>query len=181
MTKKHALKPPVHPPQLLLYPANPAWASIQHHIVTVCNRIKKNCVPIYRHHVVLRSLEPDLSRLSSANGGNTGNVLLFHIIHSSLMFLASHLCDTKGCVSDKHLVLESFVTNDSRARYDGIMILIRLATPTSPARIVKSQPCEHGKKYSKDNGDDFEYSCRKIRVIIMSAKSLNFFNKNNLK
>ncbi len=87
----------------------------------------------------------------------------------------SHLCDTIGCISKKHLLIEPAARNRQRTRCKGIIIYIHEIT-ASEYIIMQVDPCEHGEQHTKANGDYFKYSCRKIQTIFTNGNdALNFF------
>jgi hypothetical protein len=94
-----------------------------------------------------------------------------------LFFLASHLCDTNGCISKKHIVLEPIEINQNRKKCQGIILTLCPATATSPPHILKATPCDHGLNHTESNGDNFLFSCRKIQCRYLDPISLDFLNK----
>jgi hypothetical protein len=128
--------------------------------------------------VTLRSKVDDLPLLSNRSGGMTGKRKIFYIIHILLFPLASHLCDTNGCISKDHIVLETLELNYSRKQCQGIILTIFPAT--AQPHIFKATPCQHGLKHPQSNGDDFMFSCRKIQFVFLDKISVDFLNKQKL-
>jgi hypothetical protein len=161
-------------PYLTLCNNGKRWPSVRQNINTICQKSNKYQFQVFKHHVVLRTKEDQLPMLST--GDMTGKILIFHIFCLSLLLLASHLCDTNGCVSKNHIIMEAFAINEQRARCDGITLTIRPATATTAAHIIKATPCKHGEN-NKSNSDPFKFSCRKIKFNVFDEISLNFLNK----
>jgi hypothetical protein len=90
-------------------------------------------------------------------------------------FLASHLCDTSGCLSKDHIVEESFTINNSRKPCKGVTLTIRPPTATTPAHIIKATAFKHG--VNKNGIDPLKLSCRKIKIVELNVNSLNILNK----
>lgn len=154
------------------------WPFIHHHITTMCKNIGKTRFQVQKHHIILRATN-NLEEVSNTRDGMTGKTMMFYVNDylSSLILLGSHLCDTNGCLYYGHLVLEDFFTNLSRQRCNGVLLLVRPATSSSPPHIIKYTPCYHGLQHPKSNGDDLMYSCRKIDIMFENDISVQFFNK----
>jgi hypothetical protein len=74
-----------------------------------------------------------------------------------------------------HLILESCLENISRRSCGGILRTLKFEDPSKPKEIVQIDACPHGMKYSKQNGDDLKFSCRKIKVLIQDEASTQYF------
>lgn len=133
---------------------------------------------ILTHHITLRSKESLLSLLS----GGTNNpeqglfVFLFFRSHKYFSFiLASHLCDTKSCISEEHLIVETQEENTSRR--DCFDVLIEIHQNNFGAHyITKTKPCIHGRKLKNSNiKEQLEHSCRKIRTTILTDEDIKYY------
>ena len=87
------------------------------------------------------------------------------LIYRSLS-LASHLCDTNGCISKDHLCIESAEVNQQRKHCQGIAVHIYENT-AGEFLIIQIDPCRHGELHAKAANDFLKYSCRKIRAILL--------------
>ncbi|CAF1390120.1 unnamed protein product [Adineta steineri] len=92
---------------------------------------------IFSHHIVLRSKLDKLPLLSTKKTG----------------YRASHLCDTTGCLSESHIIVETEEQNDSRRFCQGIFL--------------------HIYQHSNGNKKSFKYSCRKIKIMITDDSKLS--------
>jgi hypothetical protein len=82
-----------------------------------------------------------------------------------LVFLASHLCDTIGCISEEHLLIETQEINLSRR--DSIGVMLRIHESNSGVRcIVQIKPCIHGRKLATNLDEQLNYSCGKLQTTI---------------
>jgi hypothetical protein len=173
-TEEDFLSPPIKAPYVTLCNNGELWPSVRKNINAICKKTNKRQISILKHHIVLRTKEDQLPRLSTS--GLTGKIAIFHIFCLIRLLLASHLCDTNGCLSKDHIIKEAFAINEQRARCGGIILTIRPATRTSPAHIIKATPCKHGEN-NKPNGDSFEFSCRRIKLCYLDLISLDFLDK----
>ncbi|CAF1376534.1 unnamed protein product [Adineta steineri] len=138
------------------------YTDFQRQITKTCKKFKTHTIALLKYHVALRSKEDDLSVLSTGRGS----------------MQASHLCDSVHCILKEQIVVESMEVNQSRRDCRGITLSIKPATTTSPPHIKMATPCRHGINYKNSNGDDFMYSCRKIKCIFYDEFAVAFLNSN---
>ncbi len=113
-----------------------------------------------KYHVVLRRKKLSMRVLVVSETATTGKFFKFLVTSSNIIFLLeSHLCDTTGCLRSKHIIDESKNVNLNRQKCAGMVISIRDDSITGMA------PRRHGVDGCGLNGDPFEFSCRKVRVI----------------
>jgi hypothetical protein len=86
-------------------------------------------------------------------------------------FSGSHLCDTKRCVSEEHLCIETQAVNLDRRSCQGIVVHIYENT-NGEYIILQIDPCRHGEQHEEANGDFLKYSCRKIRAVFLKKEDL---------
>ncbi|CAF1475165.1 unnamed protein product [Adineta steineri] len=111
---------------------------------------------IYSHHIVLRSKLDKLPLLSRTKAG----------------YQASHLCDTKGCLSESHLIVETFEQNQARKSCQGIFVHIHKYSD-GKKEIIQVEPCQHGIGY-RSEPDPFKYSCRKMKIMMTDDNKLKY-------
>ena len=149
------------------------WGSVQIKIDKFFKTHRLQFFNLLVQHVILRSKLKPFPVLTQKSNSMQGNFDSMHwTLTLSSLFLASHLCDTRGCVADKHLLAESTSVNGSRSRCQGIILLLR---PGTPMCILDWKPCRDGLTYSDVKSIQLQYSCRKIRVHVLSASALAYF------
>ncbi len=79
--------------------------------------------------------------------------------------VGSHLCNTKGCISKHHLIVESAAANTSRNNCYGILMQVHENT-SGVGCITLVKPCVHGRNKEKTDKEQMQDSCRKIRAVI---------------
>ena len=101
------------------------------------------------------------------------NVVLitFSLPKFYFVVVASHYCDTNGCLSLEHLAIEDFEVNLSRITCQGVILFVRAGSSVSPGHIIQATPCRHGVS-SEDGG--FQSSCRKLQVHIQDEVSIQY-------
>ncbi len=91
------------------------------------------------------------------------------LIFNFRFFQGSHLCDTKGCISKQHLIVETQKVNLSRRHCFGIMIQMH-QNSSGVGCITELKPCVHGRSPKRSLDEELRYSCRKIQAVITEDK-----------
>ncbi len=86
-----------------------------------------------------------------------------------MYFIASHLCDTRGCVRIEHLTTENQKENLSRIWCPGVILTLK------GKHIVEVTPCKHGIKNKKANDDFLKFTCRKITVMVQDRAATDYY------
>jgi hypothetical protein len=84
---------------------------------TFCRSNSINSIQIHPHHITLRSMNPLLPLLSGDELSAVQGLFKFSSCQSDKCFsfvVALHLCDTKGCISEDHLITATKEENISR-------------------------------------------------------------------
>ncbi|CAF1040160.1 unnamed protein product [Adineta steineri] len=87
----------------------------------------------------------------------------------------SHLCDTKGCLRDSHLLIESNIINQDRRACPGVILTLKFTGPSTPKQIIQFKPCVHGINHPEAQGDFLKFTCRKIQVLIQDEASTKYY------
>jgi hypothetical protein len=167
--------PPRNHPCITLTGACRAWTSVEEDGKDFLATRSINDLTIFKHHIWLRA-RGKLPILTSNGGGRSGESATNAISNFLISFVASHLCDTVGCLRDEHLVVESMQINQDRRLCNGIILVLQSNGPSTPKEVLQVQPCVHGANHRQTRGNFLRYSCRKIQVIIQDAACRNYFN-----
>ncbi len=96
----------------------------------------------------------------------------WYFILQFYFYLASHLCDTVGCLSADHICSESREINNKRKECDGIIVHIYEST-AGEFLILQVDACQHGEQRKQQaNGNSLKYSCRKIKAVFLNEDDL---------
>jgi hypothetical protein len=114
--QKHMDKPLRKYPDIRLYLGGNQWPSIQGALDDFCISKSIRRLTISSHQVVLRSILDGLPLLSNKNKHSQGEWMLSIRAYFNFfcLFSVSHLCDTIGCLSKKHIVSKSKETYCSK-------------------------------------------------------------------
>ncbi len=83
------------------------------------------------------------------------------------------MCDTIGCISEHHLLIETGKVNMTRQGCHGVVLQIHRSSYGVDC-ITDIEPCIHGEKTKSNMDQKLKYSCRKIRAVITEDKHVPF-------
>ncbi len=118
-----------------------------------------------------------LPLLSGDAGSSEQGLFTFLFCQSDKCFLfvvASHLCDTEGCISKDHLIIEKKEENLSRKHCSGV-IMQMYQNNSGNYCISQVTPCKHGRKLKTNLQQQLEHSCGKIRTRIAADQYIQSF------
>ncbi|CAF1402876.1 unnamed protein product [Adineta steineri] len=118
-----------------------------------------------KNTVVYDCIQPNIEELCSARNIDDITICNHHIaLHAKLLDqlpalgptcakTTSHLCDTRDCLRESHLTLESMGMNLSRKSCPGVILTLKCNGPSTLKLIIQYKPCVHGINHPEVQGD----------------------------
>ncbi len=122
-------------------------------------------------------MKESLPFFSSNDASSEQGLFSFFLCQSDKCFsfvVASHLCDTKGCISENHLVVETRQENISRQNCFGAIIQMYEKSSGNYC-ITQVKPCKHGRKLKTNSQQQLEHGCHKICTSIAADQYIQSF------